>query len=337
MFQSAALDRILSCESRLPGYIGAYIGGSAAALPENAPLPTGSDVDTFVVLSDPPPMKPGKFMHGGILLEVSYIAEKSILPAESALADYHLAHSLNAARILHDPAGILSRLQREIQAKFPLKEEIARRRDHALSRVQSGLTAPLADDLQDRTLGWLFPTGIMAHAALVSALKNPTVRLRYLRAKEVLEKENLSASYETLLSLAGFAEISAETAQRLLNALIPLYDRAAKVGKTPFFFSSDVSPQCRPTAIDSMQALIDGNLHREAMFWILTGYARSMKILLADDPAAYARFLPDFQSALAAVGRDSAEKILSARRRALQFLPELTELTNKIIQNHAKP
>ncbi|NJG46921.1 hypothetical protein GEP26_23410, partial [Salmonella enterica subsp. enterica serovar Anatum] len=47
------------------GFVGAYLGGSTASMPEKAELPAGSDVDVFVVLEgEAAPPKLGKFLYG---------------------------------------------------------------------------------------------------------------------------------------------------------------------------------------------------------------------------------------------------------------------------------
>ena len=326
---------ILAHEARRPDFIGAYLGGSEAALGDGDELPAGSDLDVFAVLSDPPPMKPGKFEYGGLLLEVSYVAEGQIFPAGRALSDYHLAHSLHLRRTLYDPEGRLGTLQRKVAENFARREWLLRRRDHALSRVRNGLSAfnPAAP-LPDRTLGWLFPTGICTHAVLVAALQNPTVRLRYLKARQVLADEGFSDVHERLLSLSGFAEAAPSIARGLLSRLEPIYDRAAAAGRTPLPYSSDVSCQCRAVAIDSLRPLIERGDHREAMFWILTGYARAMKILSLDDPDGYELYLPDFLEVLAAVNRETDAQVNAARRAVLDFLPELARVTDVIAARH---
>lgn len=329
---SLAQEWIRLNEEVLPGYVGAYAGGSCAALTDDAAMPDGSDLDVFVALTGEPPAKRGKFLYGELLMEISYLSEGALFPADRALSDYHLAHSLAFGRLLSDPAGRLGGLMGSVRAKFAKPESIGIRRDHALSRVKSGLTGPLSPSLPDRTLGWLFPTGITTHAVLVSALKNPTVRLRYLRAREIMERDD----YETLLSLSGFARGTRVQTAEMLKDLMPLYDRASFAGPTPFFFASDVSPQSR-RAVEELETMIGRGDHREALFWILTTYARSMKILSAAEPDACALFQPAFDRALEAVGRDSEGKILAANRAVLDYLPELTRITDGLIARHARP
>lgn len=329
---SLAVEWIRLNEASLPGYVGAYAGGSCAVLSDEDAMPDGSDLDVFVALTGEPPAKRGKFLYGELLMEISYLSEDALFPADRALSDYHLAHSLAFGRLLSDPSGKLGGLMGSVRGEFAKPEAIRVRRDHALSRVKSGLTAPLSPCLPDRTLGWLFPTGITTHAVLVSAMQNPTVRLRYLRAREIMERDD----YEALLSLSGFAHVTRIQAAEMLGDLMPLYDRASFAGPTPFFFASDVSPQSR-RAVEELENLIQRGDHREALFWILTTYARSMKILSVAETDACALFQPAFDRALETVGRDTEEKILAANRAVLDFLPELTRITDGFIARHAKP
>lgn len=324
-------------EVSLPGYLGAYVGGSAALLSPCSEISDGSDLDVYVVAENPPPAKRGKFVFHGALLEISYISAASVFPAEKALADYHLANSLRCKFVLDDPTGRLKALQRTVAEGFPLRENIAARRDHALSRVRNGLSdINYAAALPDLTLSWLFPTGITTHAVLVSALRNPTVRLRYLKSREVLEENALEAEHERLLELSGFARINRPQAASMLDHLEPIYDRAACLSRTFFFFVSDISPQSRPAAIDALRTLIARGFHREVMFWIITTYARSMKMLLADAPDEYAKFLPAFESVLADVGRSCETEIRAAAESVLAHLPRLTTVTDSLIEKYGR-
>ena len=81
--------------------------------------------------------------------------------------------------------------------------------------------------------------------------------------------------------------------------------------------------------------LIDQGFHREALFWIVCTWARSMKILAVDEPEEYARFLPLFRRALAAVGRDTDEKISAAAGEVLAYLPTLRAVTDEMMKQSA--
>ena len=330
--RAIAANWVREKETVLPGFVGAYLGGSTAALPPDSEISGGSDMDVYVVLRGDAPDKRGKFETEGALLEVSYVREDALFPAEKALRDYHLANSLRHRAVLCDPEGRLTALTEEIAAKFAQKEWIAARRDHALSRVKGGLTGLNRDAaLPDRTVAWLFSTGISCHAVLVSALENPTVRLRYLRTRETLEAWDRLDLYEKMLKLSGFADVTPEQASDMLNCAERAFDRAIGKGRTWFFFQSDISEASRPAAIGSAREMIARGLHRETVFWTITTFARSMKMLLTDAPEDYDALLPSFERCLTLVNRETWEKIQTAAEKTLAFLPELTAETDRLI------
>src|SRR5262245_58600742 len=90
--RDAAREWVATEGTRLPGFCGAYFAGSANWLPDDAVLPITSDLDIMVVLKDAnPPIKIGKMIYGGALLEVSYISLDRLRSPGQVLADYHLA------------------------------------------------------------------------------------------------------------------------------------------------------------------------------------------------------------------------------------------------------
>ena len=119
-------------EACLPGYVGAYLGGSTAALPPDAPMPGGSDLDVYVALDGPIPEKRGKFEYQGALLEVSYVSWAAIFPAERALKDYHLAYSLRYGQVAGDPRGRLRPLMEQVARHFWDRPYWTARRDQTL-------------------------------------------------------------------------------------------------------------------------------------------------------------------------------------------------------------
>ena len=116
--RNLAEDWVARREAGLPGYVGAYLGGSTAALAPDAPMPGGSDLDVYVALEGPLPEKRGKFEYQGALLEVSYVSWAAISPAERALKDYHLAHSLRYGQVAGDPRGRLRPLMEQVARHF---------------------------------------------------------------------------------------------------------------------------------------------------------------------------------------------------------------------------
>lgn len=95
------------------------------------------------------------------------------------------------------------------------------------------------------------PTSVTTHVLLVAALRNPTVRLRYLAARDVLADYGQVGLYPELLRLLGCAQLTRQRVQQHLRELTRTFDAAAAVAKTPFFFSSDITALARPIAIDA--------------------------------------------------------------------------------------
>lgn len=179
---------------------------------------------------------------------------------------------------------------------------------------------------------WLFPTGVTAHLLLVAALRSPTVRLRYLRAREVLADYGLLDRYPDLLRLMGCQDLTPERVKHHVDGLVRTFDAAAATARTPFFFSSDITPAARPIAIDASYELVRCGDHREAVFWIVATFARCHKILAADAPPQVQHDLaPAFEEALADLGITSSDDLLSHAKVALEFLPALWEITEEIM------
>ncbi len=319
------------------GFAGAYLTGSVARLPGDAELPRTSDVDVVVVTagSDAPP-KLGKFRYRGVLLEVSYLPAAELASAEHVLSSYHLAGGFRTDTIIDDPDGHLRRLQATVGAAFADPFWVRRRLHDVRRRIETGLRdLDPAAPLHEQVLGWLFRTGVTAHLPLVAALRNPTVRLRYPAAREVLLSCGRADVYELLLRLLGVEGLSRGIVQGHLDALAGTFDATAAVARSPFFFSTDLTPQARPIAIDGSQDLIDAGDHREAVFWIVATFARCHTVLAVDDPVLHRRLHPAFEAAVADLGSTGRADV---RKRAADVLaprPELCRVAETIAARHA--
>lgn len=324
--REAAVDWI-GCHARqMEGFRGAYFSGSTVGLPAKARIPLGSDVDVVVVTAhDEPPPKPGKLVHRGVLLEVTYLPWRRIASARDVLASYHLAGSFRVDTIIADPTGDLRRLQAEVARHFAERAWVLRRCEEARRKVEQGLRSiDPAAPWPDQVMAWLFATGVTTHVLLVAALRNPTVRRRYLAAREVLTEYGHAGLYEEMLRLLGCAEWTHGRAGRHLHALAPTFDAAAAVARTPFFFSSDVTPAARPIAIEGSRDLIRAGNHREAVFWIVATFARCHKIMAADAlPEVQHALAPAFDAVLADLGIASSGDLLARAAQVTRFLPVL--------------
>jgi hypothetical protein len=317
-------------QNTTPGFRGAYLAGSVADRPADAVQPLWSDVDvTVVVAGAAAPPKPGKVRHRGALLDVSYLPEEILADPERVAATHYLAPSFaDPDGVLLDPTGMLGRLRAAIAPTYASPAAVRRRVADVLTAVRMRLSAidPAAPWPQ-QVMAWLFPTTLVTVAVLVAAGQRPTVRLRYERARDVLhDRPDL---YARMLELLGCADVDAAVVTRHLHRLGEVFDEAATVGRTPFFFSSDISAEARPIAIDGSRALVDAGDHREAVFWIIATFARCQQILDADAPAEQAQAGERaFRPALAELTGVHGPDDLSARSGAtLAFLPELENAT----------
>jgi hypothetical protein len=315
---------------------GAYFSGSTVGLPDSAELPPSSDIDIVVVTAqDDPPAKPGKLRYRDTLLEVSYLPWSQLVSADDVLASYHLAGSFRTDTIIDDPSGHLRKLQAHVAGNFASRPWVRRRCQDARHRIESRLVAidPSAP-FHEQVLAWLFPTGVTTHVLLVAALRNPTVRLRYLAAREVLADYGRLGLYPALLDLLGCRNLSARRIQHHLHELTTTFDATAEVAKTPFFFSSDITPAARPIAIDGSQDLIDRGDHDEAVFWIIATFARCHTILAADAPELHHARTPAFQAAVTDLGISSTEDILHRAEEVTRFLPRLWQAAEDILASN---
>ena len=70
--RQAAVDWLSAHAKAQPGFRGAYFIGSSIRLPDNAALPSDSDIDLAVVIDEAEPsFKPGKLLYRGALLDIS--------------------------------------------------------------------------------------------------------------------------------------------------------------------------------------------------------------------------------------------------------------------------
>jgi hypothetical protein len=334
--RSAAVQWVAEHAQSDAGFRGAYFSGSTVGLPDDAELPPSSDIDIFVVTAaDAPPAKPGKLRYQGALLEVSYLPWAQLASVDDVLASYHLAGSFRTDAIINDPTGHLRKLHAHIAPRFAARRWVRRRRQDARHRIETRLGAiDTSAPFHEQLSAWLFPTGVTCHVLLVSALRNPTVRLRYPAAREVLADYGHLSLYPELLALLGCPHLPPQRVQHHLRELAATFDATVQVAKTPFFFSSDITPTARPIAIDGSQTLIDRGDHREAVFWIIATFARCHTILATDAPQLHEALAPAFQEAVADLGLASTADLLDRAAEVTRFLPRLWQTAEEILASN---
>lgn len=309
-----------------PQLMGAYLAGSAAELSPEDTISACSDIDIMLLLDADAGEKPGKIPYKGYVIEGTHVLYETVAVPDGALSDYHLAHGLSRGRILLDRDGRLTALSAAVAKEFAKPERIWARIDNVFSRIDRNLTGyDPAAPLPQRMMGLLFSAGILCHAVLVAAGKNPTIRMRY-RATQQLDNPPLQ---EALLSAAGFGSITREQTSALLCDMAALFDTVAPACKTPFPFTGDLQPQMRKSAVDDLLALLQQGLQREAMFWICATGTRLMVQAHADLPSAYAQALPWLQAVAEAIGLGS----LQAERRRIDQIREAMPVIRSYCQS----
>lgn len=332
--KAAAAEWVMQHASKEEWFQGAYFSGSTVEMPNDAELSTSSDVDIVVVTAlDNPPPKLGKFLYNGALLEVTYLSWNQLSSAEEVLTNYHLAGSFQVNTIIADPTGRLRQLQSQVSQHFAEELWVRRRCENVMKKIENGLRSiDTSAPFYDQVTSWLFPTGVTTHVILVAALRNPTVRRRYVAAREVLMEYGHLDFYSNLLELLGCTHMTPQRVEEYLDELARTFDAAVTVAKTPFFFSTDITTIARPIAIDGSRELIRTGYHHEAVFWIVATFARCHKILAADAPSELQRaFTPAFENIVDDLGITSTNDIICRSEDVIRFLPRLWEIAEDIL------
>jgi hypothetical protein len=331
--RDAARHWVGSEGSSIAGFRGAYFAGSATWLADDALIPRTSDLDIMLVLDESnPPNGPGKLIYRGVLLEVSCIARDRLASADQVLGDYHLAGAFRAPNVIADPSGELTTLQSEIAPRYPRREWVRRRCEHAAETARNYARALNQDmSLHDQVTVSAFAAGATTHVLLVAGLRNPTMRRRYSAVRDLLAEYGWSDFHELLLALLGCAAMDRAQVEHHLGTLGAAFDTAKAVRKTPYRFGSDISDAARSISIDGSRELIHLGLHREAVFWIVATYSRCRAILSVDAPEALGQCDAGHTALLA----DLALEAFRDRRLRCEdveaFLPRVWQVTEAIL------
>ena len=333
--EAKALARqwVLSEGQQLPGFAGAFYHGSVNWLAADATLAPTSDLDLMLVFAEPPPVKLGKFVYHGVILEVSYLSSAELQTPEQILGQSHLASSFMGPSIIADPTGHLTALQLVVARDYAKREWVVKRCEDVRAKILRNLDSiKVTDPFHDQVSAWLFGTGLTTHLPLVAGLENPTVRRRYLAARELLRNYGYLNFYEELLGLLGCRTLRSKQVNEHLKSLTAAFDAAKAVVKSPFFFAADINDLARPVAIEGSRELIERGDHREAVFWMVATYARCQLIFQQDgSPAIQAQFTPGFQRLVADLGIASSADLVQRGARVKAFLPRLWGVTAAIL------
>jgi hypothetical protein len=310
--------------------VGAFLAGSTIEADGAAELAPESDVDVAVVVDGPAPAKLGKLDVAGVRVEVTYLPWSELADPERVARVPHLAPSFARDTVLLDPDGRLRRLQAQVGPLFARRDVVEDRCAHVLDRMAAA-AAPTVG-WPEAVTGWLFPTSLGTHVVLVAARRNPTVRLRYLRAREVLEERGLGEFYPELLAQLGCLEVTPSLVRAQLAALTEAFDAAAARGPTSLFFATDITAAARPVAVDGTVRLVAQGDHREAIFWLLATFSRCLQILDVTEAPDRTRHHDAFAVAVAAlVGLHTPDDLRRRRSELQDDLPRLRALARTIV------
>jgi hypothetical protein len=331
--KAVAREWVLEHGQKTPGFVGAYIAGSANVLPDDAEYPATSDLDMMLVLEDPgDALKPGKFIYRGALLEASYLDRSMLSPPEAVLESATFAWSFRRPSVILDPTGMLRALHEVVAREFARRRWVRARCERALERI--GSSAQQSNDeapLHDQVTASAFTAGITCFPLLAAALKDATVRKRYVAAREVLARYERLDFHEELLALLGCAEMARARVEHHLEGVTRAFDAAKRARKTPYRFGSDISDAARPISIDGSRELIERGLHREAVFWLAATYGRCRHILSVDAPELLPELDADYRELMVDLRIESREQRSARREDILAFLPRLTNVTQEIL------
>jgi hypothetical protein len=313
------------------GFVGAYFSGSTIYLPDDAEMPVGSDVDVMVVSEQEEAPRREKCLHRGALIEASHHPWSLFASLENVPS----AHALRLDSVIADPNGRLGAVQSELGRRFTEPDQVRRRSEALWHRIGPALRElDLEAPWPDLIMGWAFRTSWTALLVLVAALRNPTVRLRYLAAREVLAERGQPDLHQELLGLLGCRDLTPERAQRHLDELAKTFEAAAWTGRTKFPFSSDITPIARPVAIDGTQEQIWRGNHREVVFWLVATYTRCHRVLAADAPELERERRPAFEAMVGDLGLRSPADVRHRVDESIALLPRLWAVTEAILASN---
>lgn len=319
----------------LPGFQGAHFAGSVNWLPDDADLSPTSDLDVRIVV-DGPDAAAGrrKLVQDGVLLEISTSPLDHVRSPEQVLADFALAGGFHVPSVIVDPSGHLTWLQASVARQFGNPAWVRRRCEHARDRALEyldGMSRGPDRPLNYTCIGWAFGTSVTTLVPLVAALRNPTVRRRYVAVRELLAEHGRLDLYERMLDCLGTDTFNRQQAERHLTALAAVYDVTVPVMTTAFPFAADVSRLSRHVAIDGSRELVERGLHREAVFWLVVTYARCLEALAVVAPALAPLAEEGLRGLLADLGIRSFSDFQASAERTRALLPEIWALAEALI------
>ena len=324
-----------------PGFVGAFLTGSALEVDPAGALPVDSDLDVVVVTDRVAPPDPEKLLVRGVRLDVSRLSAAALADPAVVARTHWLAPSFRARSprrtdpLLADPHGRLAAVRAQVAPMFDQPGVVLARRDSVEQRLRSVLASVAGhSSWPAQVLSWAFGTSLVTHMLLVSGLRNPTVRLRYVRVGELLEERGLSGHLPVLFGHLGCRDLSPEQVRAQLPTLADGFDAAALVNRASVVGSHEIVASARPVAVSGTERLVSAGLHREAVFWMVVTLARSQLVLEADaDPALARAHRTGFDEAVRQlVGLRGPQDLVPRTADVLEALPHARAAAEQILR-----
>ena len=268
------------------GYVGTYLAGSALELGSRDAISLYSDIDVLVVLEDSKAFtRPGKSLVGDVTVEVSLIDAAAVMDADAAAGTYWLAPTVSGGVILDAKDSRMSTASRQVRRQYFRRSFVTRRCRDVVRRAESHLSRSSAAGSHHKRLeAWLFGSAVQCHLPLVASGRNPTGRLRYLRAQEQLARYGMSDIYADLLTTLGCADWTSDSTTEHFGRMKTVFDDVcAYPDKYPTRLSTEIAPWMRRQTVEGTKYLIDDGRHREAVFWIGATLVRCRELAAARD------------------------------------------------------
>ncbi len=331
--KDAARQWVAEQAGSMPGFLGAYIAGSANWAQDNALFT--SDIDINVVLeSNAPQLEQWHVVYRDVLLDISSISRDSLGSADSILGTYYLAGHFAHQSVLADPLGILGQLQAEVSRAYPQRRWVRTRLEGAMTLARS--TPSWVDESQPFAmrvvLWWLGSLMYGLYSLHVADLRNPTFSRNLVVSREVLTKYGRLPLLEDVLETIGISRMSRAQATAALEKFAAAFDCAAEVMKTPFMLSWSINPSSRSFMVDRYLAWVETDDYREIMFQPLIYLSLCQLAIQNDAPEAIRqRFAADYMTVLEQLGVTSENDLLQRKDQTRQLLYAIGEAAEAIV------
>jgi hypothetical protein len=326
------------------GLIGAVLGGSANVMNDDEPWPASSDLDIWIMVT-PEGMKDSinldKVLHKGVILEVTcknfeyYDAPEKLL--SSPFEGYHFA---KPGCVLLDTDNAIGNLVATVARRFAEPEWVRARlagcRGNAIGKLQWTMSLPPGSYF-DKLFGFILGIKNISTLPVIAALKHPTVRRALAVSHDVLTEYGRLDFHERILALCGAEKVDVRQATKAAHDLVPAFQRAAEVVKTPFFSSGSIKQDVIPLYLQGADDMIRNGYPREAMYHVIFYYWRVYQALAHDAPESERPFwIEEQQAAFAEWGlADSASVDLRAKA-GLELMEQADAICLEIMKRTGK-